>query len=428
MSVQQKVQPCGRCNAEIPVNPGYVTWCDQCGWNIDPYENMSKKDIRARFNRRIGKSINQKLLNTMLHTFMEERSTSLLRIMAALYAGLVYAGVAVILLTCLLGGIYLLYRGATAYYLYERANLIYGGLGLYMVYVMLPKRLSNHEDYLDAEQFPVLYSVVNRISDELGASRIERIVINEEYNASIRTPFFKKGHILTLGLPLFYVLNRQEKVALIAHELAHDVNRDVARGRFIGGAVAILAHSYIVLRPGLSNSEDAAYALFTMLMVVLAPVRWLCSWLVLLLLYGLCLMVWRDSQKSEYLADQLACSISGTKAMSTLLDKLHFNTTFISILKMLKKYGYSKEVLSEFAHKITMVPEREVERLRRLQFEYLSSVDSTHPPTVYRKQFIEHYMQFEQRQWITEKEEREIVMELQEWKTRIEARLLVNIS
>ena len=30
-------QPCPMCQARIPVYQGFITWCDQCGWNLRPY-------------------------------------------------------------------------------------------------------------------------------------------------------------------------------------------------------------------------------------------------------------------------------------------------------------------------------------------------------------------------------------------------------
>jgi predicted amidophosphoribosyltransferase len=29
-------QPCPGCQAQLPVYAGFPTWCDQCGWNLEP--------------------------------------------------------------------------------------------------------------------------------------------------------------------------------------------------------------------------------------------------------------------------------------------------------------------------------------------------------------------------------------------------------
>jgi hypothetical protein len=30
----ETTQPCPNCGASLPVVQPYITWCDQCGWNI----------------------------------------------------------------------------------------------------------------------------------------------------------------------------------------------------------------------------------------------------------------------------------------------------------------------------------------------------------------------------------------------------------
>ncbi len=54
---------------------------------------------------------------------------------------------------------------------------------------------------------------------------------------------------MRLGLPLLAILDNQEKIALIAHELAHDVNGDPARTFFIGAAVGALIEWHQLLLP-----------------------------------------------------------------------------------------------------------------------------------------------------------------------------------
>ena len=54
---------------------------------------------------------------------------------------------------------------------------------------------------------------------------------------------------MRLGLPLVSVLEPQERVALIAHEIAHDVNGDPARG------------TQVAVRSGLSYCSSTRDAL-----------------------------------------------------------------------------------------------------------------------------------------------------------------------
>ncbi|RPI74688.1 MAG: hypothetical protein EHM45_17760 [Desulfobacteraceae bacterium] len=56
------------------------------------------------------------------------------------------------------------------------------------------------------------------------------MVINEEFNAGFTQAGWKRRKIYYIGLPLWSVLDNHEKIALMAHEVAHKVNGDAARG------------------------------------------------------------------------------------------------------------------------------------------------------------------------------------------------------
>src|SRR4051812_20748454 len=47
-------QHCPQCQREIPVFPGYVTWCEDCGWNLQPRRPDPPRNILARIYEKLG--------------------------------------------------------------------------------------------------------------------------------------------------------------------------------------------------------------------------------------------------------------------------------------------------------------------------------------------------------------------------------------
>jgi heat shock protein HtpX len=99
------------------------------------------------------------------------------------------------------------------------------------------------------DKFPTLYKIVDDISQALGTTTVAGIVIYWGFNAVFNQVGWQRKKILYLGLPLFSSLDGQEKVALLAHEVAHGVNGDPNRSFFVGTAIGSLATWYGFLRP-----------------------------------------------------------------------------------------------------------------------------------------------------------------------------------
>ena len=54
------------------------------------------------------------------------------------------------------------------------------------------------------------------------------IAFTAEFNASFTTVGWRGTPVFRLGVPLLTILDDQEIVALLAHEMAHEVNGDAA--------------------------------------------------------------------------------------------------------------------------------------------------------------------------------------------------------
>jgi Zn-dependent protease with chaperone function len=183
---------------------------------------------------------------------------------------------------------------------------------------------------------------------------------------------------------LWAVLDDSEKLALLAHELAHLVNGDPSRGALIGGALDVLGRWYGMLRPAVSSKEQPGLPRLAMVPVnVVLSVLSLVVWLHALALAAL---LWRDQQRAEYYADALAAKICGPEAVLSLLEKLHFTRTFQSSFCAwhLNSALHQESYFAYLRSRIAQTPVRELERIRQVELLENSRLDTRHPPTAYR--------------------------------------------
>jgi len=82
--------------------------------------------------------------------------------------------------------------------------------------------------------------------------------------------------------------------------------------------------------------------------------------------YMLSHLLWRDMQRAEYLADYLAANVSGTDAMLSLLNKLHFEKA-MELAAHRARLDRGKSLIGELRREIANMPERELERIRRVE-------------------------------------------------------------
>src|SRR5262245_62898187 len=85
-----------------------------------------------------------------------------------------------------------------------------------------------------SKDFPALHAFVNQVAKELGGRPVNKIVVNESYNAAYGVFGWHRVPVLWIGLPLWVALPPQERLAIIGHEIAHGVNGDATRGFIVG--------------------------------------------------------------------------------------------------------------------------------------------------------------------------------------------------
>ncbi len=365
-------QTCPQCGAPLTVEPGFVTWCDRCNWNIQPRRpSRSRGRFEALYDS-LGERFGQSLFDEIKRKQTLKSQWTIARVAAWLLALSVHSFT---LLVFLLGITFLLNNR-------DNCLGLFGGIVcLSLAWVLRPRptRLPDNVEVIPREKAPNLYRHVDQIATALMAPHIDGLVIDTDFNAAYLTVGWRRKRILMLGLPLLSILTPQERAAVIAHELAHSVNGDPIRGLVIGNALNTLIHWYVLLLPDPTLSQryglPGVFANGVLLMLSLLP--WIAAQALIHLLY-------RDSQRAEYLADRLAAQISGTEAALAALEKMHLTDTFVLSVRRSTLNPNVADFFAEFHQRVMHLPPRELERIRRAERLHGSRLNMTHPPTVHR--------------------------------------------
>lgn len=206
---------------------------------------------------------------------------------------------------------------AAAYYLFtdglgggERA---FGVILVLMGLALRPRFNSIDDEPLPREQYPRLFALIDRVAAQVGVKPPDHVVYSYHYNATFSRAGLRNRSVLHLGMGLWMKLTPEARVALIAHELAHDANGDFGRNWMIYNALFTLVNWYIifvpyrVIAPYISLWESIIYFL---LYLITRPIYLLIWVYVLLLMY--------ESRRAEYMADALAAQVAGTHAVTNL--------------------------------------------------------------------------------------------------------------
>ncbi len=266
---------------------------------------------------------------------------------------------------------------------------LFGGLiliGLAWALRPRPIALPDEVRITPRQEAPQLYALVDQIAGALKARSIDGLIVDADFNAGLSLVGWKRKRILFVGLPLFFIAEPSERIALIAHELAHCVNGDPMRGLVVGSALNTLMHWLSLLRP--DSLLSRRYGLPGMFANGVMSTLSLAVWL---LADGLTHVLYRDAQRAEYLADQLAAQISGTPAMLALLEKMHLRDTFHASWRRAALSQVPLDFFGEFRERIRRLPPRELERIRRAEKLEGSRLDMTHPPTVFRLETLKNH-------------------------------------
>ncbi|MFD2328675.1 M48 family metallopeptidase [Cohnella sp. GCM10020058] len=365
-----KAELCPNCGAAMQVNPGFVTWCPACNWNIDPDRADGRRSLAGRLNRILG----QKSVDALRSQVLAESGMTYKWSWRTFAAYVFSAAVHLLSLYCYSRVVIHLYTMRTIGDLFFGMVFLIISLNLFPPVRKLPKPL------LDRSRYPAIYRVLDELAEGLGATRVDHVIAVRDYTAFLTTAGWRRRRIVGIGLPLFAALAPEEKIAILAHEMAHHANRDITRRWFVGSAWRTLAvwHNMVAPNP---NNPTLWPRLYWVRVQLAKLVFW--PW------YLLGLSVWRESQQAEYYADRSAAELVGTEPMRSSLQKFHLGPTFILTVERLARFKFNRNLFDEFRSRIAHVPDIEKLRLDRLLHSETARADTTHPPTAYRLAYLD---------------------------------------
>ncbi|MFJ4678496.1 M48 family metalloprotease [Kitasatospora sp. NPDC088783] len=396
---------CPACGAPVAVHERFPAWCPACEWNLlPPVPPAGARTGRAR--RRAAREARR---TERRRQDVRERAEQVFRLVAAGGSGLrhgasvgafLLAGaVHLVSLAVLLTGVALLAGWPVASWPLR----VLGAVAL-AVAVLLRPRLGRPErtGVLARADAPVLYELVDRVSAELGAPRVDSIAVTDEFNAAFGTYGLRRHRQLRIGLPLWTVLERQERVAMLGHEIGHGVNGDTRRGLWTGSALNALVEWYRLTVPSRDHEVNshpltavASAAAKLLLGAVNLGVRALAG-----LMHRLHL---RSGQAAEYRADLMGARLASARDAQGVLTALFNAQTLETVLvrqRALPRAGGRAggragrsaapvaDLWTALAEAARSVPATEVERRVRLSEREVTATDSSHPPTYLRLRML----------------------------------------
>jgi heat shock protein HtpX len=252
----------------------------------------------------------------------------------------------------------------------------------------LPRLDEDDGHPLDPARTPALHELVAAVARALDRPPPDLIVVDASWNAGWGQFGLRRRRVLLLGLPLLAALEPQERVAVIGHELGHDRNGDARRSLLVGSAVAGLGRLVELLRP-LEDEGDLAESGLGPVAWLTGGVMWLVSRPVDAVLWLEAVLLLRDMQRAEYLADALAARVAGTPAAIALEERLLLASTFMLAVQQAAHADADVDVLGHATEALRAVPDRERERRRRVARLEHVRLDDTHPPTGMRIAMLE---------------------------------------
>lgn len=382
--IKSDATSCPACGEALTHPDQGLAWCPACEWNLGRYDREVEPPRGWRWLDWLGHRMAFRLDGALfqeLSTHPPDRPgwtpTRVLLVAFSALLGLVMAG-------CLVVGVWLVVDD------FPSRSLVVG-LALILLTVVLRPRLGRRparNRILRRDEAPTLFALVDRVATAVGTAAPRVIAVDETFNAATGRFGLRRRTVLLFGMPLWITLGPAERVALLAHELGHQINGDPTRGLFVQPALGtfhILASSTGANR-SIREVVFARHGIATVFQFFLEVVLWMISRVFLLIHVGLSALGMRDHQRAEYLADQVAVEVAGTTAMVSLLDR------FILIEPIARLVAYRAETAAPDSSGALVQEYHEsvrsdLPRLGQLTMRHTSLWDS-HPPTGLRARMV----------------------------------------
>lgn len=369
---------CPACQAPLPDTQPFAAWCPGCDWNLEPDSAFVEWKETAL----------DKLIAKVRGRYAERQFEELVaRDPASLKSRWTLGKAFTYTLAAIINGVPFLFLGAGIWVI--AANwpafwaFFWGGLLILVAYALRPRRNPMPKDLLGRADAPNLYALVDEVAMALGAPKVHALVVSPEFNASFQRAGFLRRPIVTIGLPLWAILDPQERVALLSHEFAHGMNGDSLAHGFVARAINTLLGLAYMIEP--DTSEVFGLIFSPVLTALSGSLRWLA--------YLMVTLFWQRSQEAEFLADFSAAQVGGSEAAASLLRKPALAVYARHVLDPIsygrdwQKHNFFPAFRAFVANLPPLEQERGHRRFKRGDF----SKETTHPPDWARLRFLERH-------------------------------------
>lgn len=235
---------------------------------------------------------------------------------------------------------------------------------------------------LHRAEAPTLFTLIDQVATAAGTTPTDVVAVDESFNAATGRYGIRRRSVLYLGMPLWIILSPAQRVALLAHELGHQVNGDPTRGLLTQPALttfrvlALTTGANRSLRQVVFGQTGAGLGFLAKFLLELA--LWLVSRVLLIIHVGLSAIGVRDRQRAEYLADRVSTEVAGTGATADLMDRMLLSESLgLSIVYLAETKPPAE--WPELATARQKAKQAELPALRQLTRRETSLWD-THPP------------------------------------------------
>ena len=395
---------CPKCGEFIPKYPQYTPWCEACEWNLQPAPPTASTAKERPLLQRAMDYSDYYVFNDVSNAKDEFEGVTFPQIASITISSLIFVA----------EFFFLYYSVVVVMGEYNPFIKIFAALvGIFTCWTLIP-RFDVQPDprvLTDKEEFPAINRAVARVAEGLGVE-MPTILMTEQFTATFGRIGPRRRPVLALGHPLLSILNKEELVSLLAHEVSHSFDGSLARSIMVRQAIAILRRWQQILAPSWFVSQHESPALHRMLLIptyLLIPL----SLPVVILGQMLNLFCMRDCQRAEYVADARSIRVAGNVNTLQLLRKSYYR--HLGALTAVYQREPSQNKYAALRQKMQSIPAREVDRVWRIAQRQPARIDNSHPRLSLRIAFLESMAAKQPELTLSDSEFSAIQKELEAW-------------
>lgn len=404
-----KRETCPNCGNHMEDCPGFVTWCEECDYNLNPGEKEEPRTKIEKIYLKLGERTGRAMFDRMMSEKEVEKGVFGERLGALALATIIHA----ISIMFLFISIYFILHWNDGFW-----AKIFGPFFILCSWATRPRlyKIDKKEQLLTRKELPNTFKFLDEMTQNFNIKPLHGIVVDGNYNAGVTSVGLTGRTIMYIGLPLFAVLTKEERLSLFAHELGHIVNKDIKRSTYIGTALQTAGAWFYLLNAPEEDAEDAFSVIAHFILKLLSYIP-----------YGICYVLihlhWQSKQRAEYLADLFEAKVSGTETAVSAIKKLHYSDMFYYTVQNVALQKKKDGLIDQFLSNVNSLPEKEVRRLLRKSELEQSRLDLTHPPHTFRMKFLEKNNR-KGTMSLSDEKNKLIEQELEGFKNKIEGKLV----